>query len=178
MAESNPMKWVVLGVVGAALLAVGLITLVQSKVQSAKAQAAAEARASEARVAEADRQLTADLDRAAAVATAFVAEIGGGRYAEAYARLAAPARALLSRETFIAGCKASPLLSGARRVTFSRLRKQTSSEIETLEVGGVLDSAAGAVPAQFVLLSEPSGPGISSLSLAGVPVIQGVTASR
>ena len=54
VAESNPMRWVVLGVIAAALFAVAIVTLVQSKVATAKAEAAAAAQASEARIARAD----------------------------------------------------------------------------------------------------------------------------
>jgi hypothetical protein len=178
MAESNPMRWVVLGVVAAALFAVGLVVFVQSKVQSAKAQAAAEVQATEARVERADQQISADLERAAAVATALVADIGAGRFPEAYARLAKPYRAAVSLEAFAASCRGSPILKGARRVTFSRLRTQTSGDAATLEANGLLDSLAGAVPARFIFLQEASGPRVLVFSLAGVPVIQGVTSAR
>ena len=45
------------------------------------------------RVARADQQVTSSLDRASAVAAPFVADIGAGRFDQAYARLAVPYRA-------------------------------------------------------------------------------------
>src|SRR5215831_6091955 len=116
MAESNPMKWVVLGVIAAALCAVGIVTLVQNRVDAAKAQAAAAVRASEAQMARADEEVTGSLERAAAVAGPFVADVGAGRFAQAYAHLAAPYRASVSLAAFTRSCRGSPILAGARQV--------------------------------------------------------------
>jgi len=178
MAASNPMRWVVLGVIAAGLFAVGIVTLVQSRVSAAKAEAAAAAQASEARMARADEQVTGLLERAAAVAGPFIADVGAGRFAQAYARLAAPYRASVSLAAFTRSCQASPLLAGARQVILRRLRTQTGGGAATLEADGILDSTAGAVPASFVFLSEAAGPRILTVSLAGVPVLQGVGGAR
>ena len=48
----------------------------------------------------------------------------------------------------------------------------------TLEAEGMLDSSAGAVPARFVFLPEEGTPRILVVSLAGVPVLQGVAPVR
>jgi hypothetical protein len=166
------------GIIAAALFTVGILTLVQNRVDAAKAQAAAAAQASEAQVARTDEQVAGPLERAAAIAGPFIAEVGGGRFTEAYARLAAPYRANVSLAAFTRSCRASPILAGARRVMLRRLRTQTGVGAETLEADGMLDSSAGAVPASFVFLQEEAGPRILVVSLAGVPVLQGVTAAR
>jgi hypothetical protein len=175
MAESNPLRWVVLAIVAAGLFAVGIVTLVDHQVDTAKAKAAAEAQAMDQQMARADRQVTSELDRAAAVAAPFVAEIGAGRFSDAYARLATPYRAAVSVAAFSRSCQASPILTGARQVTLRRLRTQTGGGGATLEADGVLDSTAGAVPISFVFLQEPTGPRVVVVSLAGVPVLQGIS---
>jgi len=172
------MRWVVLGVIAAALFAVGIVTLVQSQVAAAKAEAASAAQASETQMARADEQLTGALSRAAAVAGPFVADVGAGRFAQAYARLAAPYRANVSLAAFTKTCQASPILAGARQVMLRRLRTQTGGGTATLEADGMLDSAAGAVPASFVFLQEQGTPRILVVSLAGVAVLQGVAPAR
>ena len=178
MAESNPMRWVVLAFLAAGLFAIGIVTVVDRQVDAAKAKAAAEAQATDEQVARADQQVTSALDRAAAVAAPFVAEIGAGRFAEAYARLAVPYRAAVSIGAFTSTCQASPILMGARQVTLRRLRTQSAGGAATLEADGVLDSTAGAVPISFVFLQEPAGPRVLVVSLAGVPVLQGVAPAR
>jgi len=178
MAESNPMRWVVLAFVAAGLFAVGIVTVVDRQVDAAKAKAAAESQAMDERMARADQQVTSALDRAAAVAGPFVADIGARRFDEAYARLAVPYRAAVSLAAFTATCQASPILMGARQVTLRRLRTQAAAGAGTLEGDGLLDSTAGAVPISFVFLQEPSGPRVLVVSLAGVPVLQGVAPAR
>ena len=178
MAEPNPMRWVVLGIIAAALFALGIVTLVQSSVNAAKAQAAAAAQASEARMAQADEQVSGPLERAAAVAVPFVGDVGAGRFSQAYRRLAAPYRANVSLAAFTRSCQASPILAGARQVVLRRLRTQTGGGGATLEADGILDSTAGAVPVSFVFLQEEGTPRILVVSLAGVPVLQGVAPAR
>jgi hypothetical protein len=173
MAESNPMRWAVWGFIAAGLFAVGIVMLVNSTVDSAKAKAAAEAR-----VDSADEPVTGTLERAAAVAGPFVFDVGAGRFAQAYARLATPYRAAVSLNAFTKSCQASPILSGARQVMLRRLRMQTGGGAATLEADGMLDSTVGAVPISFVFLQEPRGPRILVVSLAGVPVLQGVAPAR
>ena len=178
MAESNPMRWVVLAFIAAGLCAVVIVTVVDRQVDAAKAKAAAEAQAMDQGMARADRQVTSSLDHAATVAAPFVAEIGAGRFAEAYARLASPYRAAVSIAAFTETCQASPILMGARQVTLRRLRTQSGGGAATLEADGLLDSTVGAVPISFVFLQEPAGPRILVVSLAGVPLLQGVAPAR
>ena len=178
MAESNPMRWVVLAFLAAGLFAVAIVTVVDRQVDAAKTEAAAEAQAMDQRVARADQQVTSALDRAAAVAVPFVADIAAARFDAAYARLAAPYRAAVSLAGFTATCQASPILMGARQVTLRRLRTQAAAGAATLEADGLVDSTAGAVPIGFVFLPEPSGPRVLVVSLAGVPVLQGVAPAR
>src|ERR1041385_6865395 len=109
------------------------------------------------------------LDTAATVASPFVAHVGAGRYAEAYALLAAPYRGAVTLAEFSKSCRASPLLSGARAVTLNRLRQQSAGTASTVEASGVLDSGAGAVPIGFVFLPESGKLRILVVSLAGVP---------
>ena len=66
MAESNPMRWVVLAFLAAGLCAVVIVTVVDRQVDAAKAKGAAEAQAMDEGMARGDRQVTSALDRAAA----------------------------------------------------------------------------------------------------------------
>ena len=59
-------------------------------------------------------------------------------------------------------------------MTLNRLRQQTAGTAATVEASGVLDSRAGAVPIGFVFLQEAGKLRILVVSLAGVPVLQGV----
>jgi hypothetical protein len=147
-------------------------------VDSAKTEAAAESRAMDERMAENDKRATSRLERAAAVAAPFIVHVGAGRFAEAYALLAAPYRLAVSVEAFARSCRASPILAGARGVTLRELRQQSAGGATTLEARGVLDSNGGGVPIDFVFLDEAAGPRILVVSLAGVPVLQGVAPGR
>lgn len=177
MAESNPIRWVVLSVVGAVGFALGLTTYVQSSVDKAKAEAAA-GKAMEERMAESDKRMTARLDAAAAVASPFVKFVGAERFADAHELLAAPYRRAVPVEAFARTCRASAILAGARSVALRELRQQSAGGAVTLEARGLLDSTGGAVPISFVFLQEEAGPRILVVSLAGVPVLQGVATAR
>jgi phosphate/sulfate permease len=176
MAESNPMRWVVLSLVAAGLFAGGLYLFIQSKVEGARAQAEAEARAMTERMEQRDRQVTAEIDVARSVASAFVAHIGAGRFAEAHALLATPYRDATSVAAFAASCRASPILAGARAVTFQDVRQMRVGSVSAIEARGLLEAAAGGVPVTFTFLHEPTGPRVLAVVLAGVPVLQGITA--
>ena len=65
------------------------------------------------------------LDAAAAVAVPFIANVGAGRFADAYQLLAAPYRSAVTPSAFEKVCRESPLLAGARSVTLNRLRNRT-----------------------------------------------------
>jgi len=175
MAESNPMRWVVLSLVAAGLFAGGLYLFIQSKLEAARAQAEADARAMTQRMEERDRQVTAELDAARSVASTFIAHVGAGRFADAHALLATPYRDATSVGAFAASCRASPLLAGARAVTFQQLRQMRVGSVSAIEARGLLESTAGAVPATFTFLHEPTGPRVLVVVLAGVPVLQGIT---
>ncbi len=172
------MRWVVLSLVAGGLLALGITTYVQRSVDAAKAEAAAVGQAMDQQMAERDREMTSRLDRAAAVATPFVAHVGAGRFADAYALLAAPYRLAVTVERFARSCQASPILAGARGVTLRQLRQQSAGAATTIEARGVLDSKGGGVPVDFVFLDEAAGPRILVVSLAGVPVLQGIAPAR
>ena len=83
--------------------------------------------------------------------------VGAGRFAEAYALLAAPYRNAVPLAAFAKACRASPILVAARSVTLNRLRQQSAGTAATVEASGVLDSVAGAVPIGFVMLPEAEG---------------------
>jgi hypothetical protein len=175
VARPDASKVVVLSVVLAIAFAIGMVLLVQSVTESSRRQALAQVSAETEQVER--RQGPSALDGAAAVATPFVAHVGAGHFADAYALLAAPYRGAVTPEAFAKACRASPILSAARAVTLNRLRQQSAGTAATLEASGVLDSAAGAVPIAFVFLQENGKLRILVVSLAGVPVLQGV-ASR
>ena len=178
MAESNPMRWVVLSLVAGGLFALGLTTYIQRQVDTAKAEAAATSQAMDQRMAENDKRMTSRLERAAAVAAPFIGHVGAGRFAQAHALLAAPYQRAVSVEAFASSCRASPILAGARGVTLRQLRQQSAGAATTLEARGVLDSTGGGVPIEFVFLDEAAGPRVLVVSLAGVPVLQGVAPAR
>jgi len=101
---------------------------------------------------------------------------GRGEFADAYALLAAPYRDAVTLAAFTKACQASPILAEARAVTLNRLRQQTVGTAATVEGSGVLDSRSGGVPIAFVFLQEGGNLRILVVSLAGVPVLQGVAA--
>lgn len=174
------MRWVVLSLLAAAAFVVGLSTLINHQVEQAKARANAESGLVAEKL---EARGTPLLDQVAAVAGPFVADVGAGRFAEAHARLAAPYRQAVTVDAFAKTCRASALLAGARTVTLREVRRQAVGDAVTLEARGVLETAAGAVPASFVFLLETGtgatgGPKILVMSLAGVPLLQGVTPAR
>jgi hypothetical protein len=159
---------IVLAIAGA----VGMVLLVHGIMDASRARAL---KATNAEVAQVEkRQGPSLLDAAAAVAAPFIADVGAGRYADAYARLAAPFRGAVPLDAFAKACRASPILSTARAVTLNHLRQQRAGAAATIEASGVLDSGAGAVPIGFVFLEEAGRLRILVVSLAGVPVLQGI----
>jgi hypothetical protein len=173
-------KILVWSIVVSLALAIGIYLFVDSQIKASR-EAALRATAAETKQTERSAA-TATLERAAAVASSFVGHVGAGRFADAYPLLAAPYRNTVSLAAFEQACRASPILAGARTVTLNRLRQQSAGTAATLEAMGVLDSAAGAVPVGFVFLTEGAAGApdaralrILVVSLAGVPVLQGVT---
>jgi hypothetical protein len=175
MAESNPMRWVVLSFVAAGAFAAGLIAYVSHATEVAKARAKADV---EREFSQMENRGLPELDAAAAVAGPFIAHVGAGRFADAHALLAAPYRQAVSVEAFAKVCRTSPILTASRAVTLRSVRRQSAGGASTLEAQGVLDTSAGGVPVAFVFLSEAAGPRVLTLSIAGVPVIQGVALGR
>ena len=178
MAEPNPMRWVVLALVAAGLFAGGLYMYIRSAVDGARVQAEAEARVMTERMEARDRQVTAEMDVAQSVASAFVAHVAAGRFGEAHALLAAPYRAAATVDAFAASCRASPILISARAVTFQQLRKTSVGRASTIEARGLLEAAAGGVPVTFTFMQEAAGPRVLAVALAGVPVLQGISVGR
>ncbi len=152
--------------------AIGIYLFVDSQIKSSR-EAALKTVNAEAALKE--KRGPSMLDAAAAVAVPFVAEVGSGRFANAYQLLAAPYRNAVTPAAFEKACRGSPLLVGARSVTLNRLRQQNAGTAATVEAMGALDSRAGAVPIGFVFLQESGRLRILVVSLAGVPVLQGVT---
>jgi hypothetical protein len=165
-------KVVVWTVVLGGAFAIGMLLLVQSVTKSAREKALQETNAEvERHETQPGRSIT---DAATAVASPFIAAVGAGRYADAYGLLAAPYRGAVTPAAFAKTCQASPILAAARSVTLNQLRQQSAGTAETVEASGVLDSGAGAVPIGFVFLKEGGKLRILVVSLAGVPVLQGV----
>jgi len=174
VARLSTERIVAIAVIGAAVFAVGMLLLVQHVTKTSREEALATVNANTAQMERA--RGTSMLDAAAAVASPFVAHVGRGEFADAYALLAAPYRDAVTLAAFTKACQASPILAEARAVTLNRLRQQTVGTAATVEGSGVLDSRSGGVPIAFVFLQEGGNLRILVVSLAGVPVLQGVAA--
>jgi hypothetical protein len=164
-------KVLVLAIVLGLGFAFGMYLFVDSRITASREAAL---KATNAEVKRLETRGPSMLDKAAAVTSAFIGHVGAGRFVEAHALLAAPYRSAVTVAQFAKACRGSPILAGARSVTLNRLRQQNAGAAATTEASGVLDSAAGAVPIGFVLLQEPEGLRILVVSLANVPVLQGV----
>ena len=181
MVRPGAEKILVWSIVLAIAFAIGMYLFVDSRSKASR-EAALRATATAAATKQTERSAaTSTLERAAGVASSFVGHVGAGRFADAYALLAAPYRDAVSLSAFEKACRASSILAGARAVTLNRLRQQSAGTAASLEASGVLDSTAGAVPVGFVFLAEGTGNAPESralrilvVSLAGVPVLQGV----
>jgi hypothetical protein len=168
----NVARILVVALLASAAFVIGLLVLIQRTVASKRAEAMADVAAE---VRQHESRGTSLLDAAAGVAGPFVQGVGAGDFGQAYPLLAAPFREAVSPESFARACRASPILARARAVTLNRLRQQSGGGgATTWEASGVLDSAAGAVPIGFVFLQEGEALRILVVSLAGVPVLQGV----
>jgi hypothetical protein len=163
-------KIIVWSIVAAIAFALGMVLFVNDRIKASR-EAAEKAANAEAAPSEKRPSM---LDAAVAVAVPFVASVGAGRFAGAYELMASPYRSAVTRAAFEAACRASPILAGARSVTLNRLRQQNTGTASSIEASGVLDSSAGAVPIGFVFLREAGQLRILVVSLAGVPVLQGV----
>ena len=181
MVRPGAEKILVWSIVLAIAFSIGMYLFIDSRIKASREEAL---RATAAETKQHERSgATSTLERAAGVASSFVGHVGAGRFADAYALLAAPYRNTVSLSAFEKACRGSAILTGARAVTLNRLRQQSAGTASSLEASGVLDSAAGAVPIGFVFLTEGARAGdapesralrILVVSLAGVPVLQGV----
>jgi hypothetical protein len=165
-------KIVVWSIVLSIAFAVGLYLFIDGRIKAAR-EAALKTTTAEVELRE--KRGPSMLEAAAAVAVPFVAKVGAGRFPDAYPLMAAPYRSVVSMSEFEKACRASPVLAGARSVTLNRLRQQNAGKASTVEAMGVLDSSAGAVPIGFVFVQESGQLRILVVSLANVPVLQGVT---
>ncbi len=170
MGRPSTEKILVFALLGAGIFVVALLFLIESVTKSSREKALATVNADVQRM----EKRPSKLDAAAVVTSSFAAHVGAGRFADAYPLLAAPYRGAVSPAAFAKACRASPILAGARAVTLTRLREQSAGSAATIEATGVLDSSAGAVPIGFVFLEEEGRLRILVVSLAGVPVLQGI----
>lgn len=171
---SNPIRWVVLTFVAAGAFAIGLVLYIRNATETEMAKAQAEAAAMVERM---EKRGTPLLDETSAVAAQFLAHVGAGRFAQAHALLAGPYRAAVSTDAFANACRASAILT-ARAVTLVNVRQRAAGGASSLEAHGVLDTRDGGVPVTFTFLREEAGPRILVVSPAGVPVLQGLTATK
>jgi hypothetical protein len=120
------------------------------------------------------------LELAGAVMTRFTDALAAKRFDDAYALMAEPYRDHASVETFRASCAASPFLAQAERATvFSTVRTWSGGAVQepyTLEGRGVITGHAGSINARITFLVSGGDLRILVLVLAGVPVLNGVTA--
>jgi hypothetical protein len=172
VAKPGAEKILVWTIVGSIAFALGMYLFVDSRIRASK-EAAQKTVAAE--IEQRENRGPSMLDAAAAVASPFVAHVGGGRFGDAYQLLAAPYRSAVGETAFAKACRGSPFLAGARSVTLNHLRQTSAGAAASVEASGVLDSSAGAVPIGFVFLQEAGRLRILVVSLAGVPVLQGVT---
>jgi hypothetical protein len=120
-----------------------------------------------------------DLEVARAVLSRFTAALAAKRFDEAYALMAEPYRQNASLATFRASCAASPFVAQAERTTlFSTRRMLPGGVVQdpyTLDGTGVITGHAGSINAKVTLLVSSGDARILVLTLAGVPVLNGVT---
>ncbi len=196
MSAATAGRYIVVSLVVSAVFVIGLNIYLRRSFTSAREEALARPGPVE------DLKQGGGLARLAAastVASNFAADIGAGHFAEAYGLLATPYRNTTSLDQFAKACQASPFLKGARGLTLRQLRETSAGAASgplaaetpggaldraatsgpvAVQGTGLLDSSAGPVPAQLVFLQESGQPRILVLSLAGVPVLQGIAASR
>jgi hypothetical protein len=173
VARPGAEKILVWSIVLAIAFTIGMVLFVNSRIKASREEALKRV-AAETELRE--KRGPSMMDAAAAVAVPFVAHLGAGRFADAYKLMSAPYQGAVTRAEFEKAVRGSPLLAGARSVTLNRLRQQNAGNATTVEARGVLDSSAGAVPIGFVFTQESGRLRVLVVSLAGVPVLQGVSA--
>jgi hypothetical protein len=124
-------------------------------------------------------QTPPELVQAKAVVESFATALASKRYADAYALMAAPYRATRTLDAFTQTCVASPLLATTQRAAVigtsrSMLGSGTPGPY-TEKARGLLMTGAGVIEASYTLLVDGQDARILVLSLAGVPVLDGVS---
>lgn len=124
-------------------------------------------------------QTPPELVQAQTVIEPFALALASQRYEDAYALMAAPYRAAHSLDAFKQSCQRSSLLSTVQRaVVLGTSRSMLGSGTPgpySEQARGVLMTGAGAIEARYTLLVDGKDARILVLSLAGVPVLDGVS---
>lgn len=176
MARSkNPTRDILLSLAAAGVFAAGLISYVMHGMPS-KQELETSYRAPQAGAEGPD-----DLEVARPVVNAFFAALESGRLEDAYALMAPPFHATTSFSAFRAACAGSPFLAKARRAVLFSTRRILPNGAQpgpySVTGRGVIESAAGSVNTDVTLLVNGRDARILVLSIAGVPVLNGVNAS-
>jgi hypothetical protein len=121
-----------------------------------------------------------DLERAQAVADAFVGALRAGDFDGAYAQMARPYREGATAAAFRAAWK-TPLLAAPREVKLSHASgtaMQTAGGKlvagATFTARGMMAAAAGALEVSFTFLRAAEGPRVLAVFVGGIPVVQGL----
>jgi hypothetical protein len=109
----------------------------------------------------------------------FVAHLAARRHDDAYALMALPYRSMVPAAEFRLACERSAFLASAQRGVLQSTRRLVApggpKGPYTTQAQGMLVSSAGSIDANVTLLVERGEPSILVLSLAGVPVLDGVS---
>jgi hypothetical protein len=119
------------------------------------------------------------LEVAQQVASAFVASLGTGDYAGAYAQMARPYRERVPFATFRDAWR-TPLLASPRAIKLTRA-ETGSVQLDgafvpgaTFTARGMMACAAGALDTSLTFLREPGGAHVLAVVVGGVPIVQGL----
>lgn len=175
MADSqNVRRDLLLSLVAAAVLAAGIAAYVMRSMPSRQ-----ELQTSYIEPKSDAPRTTDDLELARGVMTRFTNALAAKRFEDAYALMAEPYRASASLDAFRASCAASPFLSQAERATVFSTRRMLAGgadqEPYTVQGTGLITGHAGSINAKITLLVSGGDARILVLTLAGVPVLNGVT---
>jgi len=128
---------------------------------------------------DAGAQALGAMDAATKLVSLFSTALAAHRYADAYALMAAPYRASNALTAFESKCKSSPFLAGAQSAGINSTRRATvpggNADTYTFQGQGVWTAAQGSVDASFVFWVDHGRAHILVMSLAGIPVLDGVS---
>jgi hypothetical protein len=122
------------------------------------------------------------LDEAREAARRFVAAASAGRFDEAVALTAAPYRRGPGERGLRDGWRRARALDGAGTLVVRTVRQETAAasagapEATSVSVQGLVTSRVGTMDATFRFVTEDGHPRLLTLFVAGVPVVDGVTA--